>query len=347
MGSFWTKYILFELKKYRGVIFRETEEGYKIWKGTDFSFKIDIRNLTGFDLSTQKSQTIFTLRGSFWAKYILFELKKYRRAIFHETEEGYKILRGIDFPFGKWHHEFGKISPEHSKVSKLELWSDPSVQSGKCMSLKFTEELCAMNMKRNKIEEEPTCHFKIGMRNLTNFDPSTWKSKKFVLIHFLSPKYITFGLQKYIGIIFHKELCNLWRKNGLWFEKWHEKFSRFSPEHFKVSKLGLRCDPFVEGRKGLTLKFTEDLCAMTMKNNSKCEEELTCHFKTDMRNLTKFDSNARKCKKNVKVYVWAKKSTEELCLMALKIDAKFAGKVTCVQKWHEKFGKYAWAEINE
>ena len=64
-----------------------------------------------------------------------------------------------------------------------------------------------------------------------------------------------------------------------------------------MSKLGLRCDPFVEGRKGLTLKFTEDLCAMTMKNNSKCEEELTCHFKTDMRNLTNFDSNPRKCKK--------------------------------------------------
>ena len=31
-----------------------------------------------------------------------------------------------------------------------------------------------------------------------------------------------------------------------------------------------------------------------------------------------------------KVYnVWAKKSIEELCLMALKIDAKFEGKLTC------------------
>ena len=167
----------------------------------------------------------------------------------------------------------------------------------KMYELKIYRRVMCHDMKRNKIEEEPTCHFKIGMRNLTNFDPSTWKSKKFVLIHFLSPKYITFGLQKYIGIIFHKELCNLWRENGLWFEKWHEKFSRFSPEHFKVSKLGLRCDPFVEGRKGLTLKFTEDLCAMTMKNNSKCEEELTCHFKTDMRNLTNFDSSTRKSKK--------------------------------------------------
>ena len=30
--------------------------------------------------------------------------------------------------------------------------------------------------------------------------------------------------------------------------------------------------------------------------------------------------------------VWAKKSTEELCLMALKVDAKFKGKKTCAFK---------------
>ena len=28
---------------------------------------------------------------------------------------------------------------------------------------------------------------------------------------------------------------------------------------------------------------------MTMKNNAKFEEELTCHFKTGMRNLTNFE----------------------------------------------------------
>ena len=36
---------------------------------------------------------------------------------------------------------------------------------------------------------------------------------------------------------------------------------------------------------------------MAMKNNAKFGEELTCHFKTDMRNLTNFDSNTRKSKK--------------------------------------------------
>ena len=36
---------------------------------------------------------------------------------------------------------------------------------------------------------------------------------------------------------------------------------------------------------------------MTMKNDAKFEDELTCNFKIDMRNLTNFDSNTRKCKK--------------------------------------------------
>ena len=50
------------------------------------------------------------------------------------------------------------------------------------MSLKFTEEICVMKMKNNtKIEEELICYFKIDMRNMTNFDPSTRKSLKLAL----------------------------------------------------------------------------------------------------------------------------------------------------------------------
>ena len=119
-----------------------------------------------------------------------------------------------------------------------------------------------------------------------------------VLIGSLWAKYILFELQKYRGVIFHdtEELCTFWRKTDLWFEK--RQFGKFSPEHLKVSKLGLWWDPFVQSRKGMTLKFTEELCVMTMKNNAKFEEELTCHFKTDMRNLTNFDSSTWKYLKN-------------------------------------------------
>ena len=81
------------------------------------------------------------------------------------------------------------------------------------------------------------------------------------------------------------------------FEKRLEKFGKLSPEHLKVSKLGLLWDPLVQSRKDMTLKFAEELYGMTMKNNAKFEEELTCYFKTDLRNLTNFDSSTRKSKK--------------------------------------------------
>ena len=69
-----------------------------------------------------------------------------------------------------------------AKVSKLGLWWDPFIQSRKCTSLKLTGDLCVMAMKNDaKFEEKLTCQFKINMRNLTNFDQSTWKSQEFAL----------------------------------------------------------------------------------------------------------------------------------------------------------------------
>ena len=50
------------------------------------------------------------------------------------------------------------------------------------MSLKLREELCVMTMKNDrKFEIELTCHFKIDMGNLTNFDTSTQKAQRFTL----------------------------------------------------------------------------------------------------------------------------------------------------------------------
>ena len=39
----------------------------------------------------------------------------------------------------------------------------------------------------------------------------------------------------------------------------------------------------------MSLKSTEELSVMTMKNDAKFEEELTCDFKVDMKNFTNFD----------------------------------------------------------
>ena len=122
----------------------------------------------------------FHFDGLLLNKVYIVWAKKVQRSYLSYTEEWCKIWRKTDLLFGKWLEEIGKFWPELSKVSKLELWWDPFAQSRKCMTLKFTEELCVMAMKNNaKFEEELTCHFKIDMRNLMNFDPSTWKSQKF------------------------------------------------------------------------------------------------------------------------------------------------------------------------
>ena len=99
VDSFWARYILFELQKYKGVISHETEEGCKIWRGIDLSFQNWHKEFDKFWPEHSKVSKIFTLIGFFWAKYILFELKKLRGVIFHETEEGYKTWRGIDLSF--------------------------------------------------------------------------------------------------------------------------------------------------------------------------------------------------------------------------------------------------------
>ena len=127
----------------------------------------------------------FILMGSFWTKYILFELKRYRGVIVHEAEEGCKIWRGIDLSFQNWHQEFDKFWSEYSKVSKIfTLIGNRLLLSKVCIFCvkTSTEELSFMKLKSDtKFGEESTFHFKIGIRNLTNFDLSTQKSQKFLL----------------------------------------------------------------------------------------------------------------------------------------------------------------------
>ena len=107
--------------------------------------------------------------GSFWAKYTLFELKRYRGLPFYDSEEWCKVWRNIELWFGKW-QEFVKFFLE---------W-DTLIQSRKCMSLQFTEKLSVMTKKNDaKLGEELTCRFKIDMRDLTNFDTTTQEFKNF------------------------------------------------------------------------------------------------------------------------------------------------------------------------
>ena len=52
MASFCLKLKMYKLKNYRGVLHHGNEEWCKNWIGIDCQFKIHMRNLTNFDLST-------------------------------------------------------------------------------------------------------------------------------------------------------------------------------------------------------------------------------------------------------------------------------------------------------
>ena len=97
-------------------------------------------------------------------------------------------------------------------------------------------------------------------------------------------------------LLWHGRVMQNLKKNWLVVWKWHEEYGKFSPEHLKISKLGFWWVPLIQSKKSLSLKSTEELC----HDNEECakfEEELTCHFKIDMRNWMNFDPSTWKSQK--------------------------------------------------
>ena len=87
------------------------EKWWKLWRRIDL-FKNWLKKFDEYWLEHLKVSKIYTLMGSFWHKYTMFELTKYREVIFHETRERWKIWIKTDLWFEKLHDEFEKISPE-------------------------------------------------------------------------------------------------------------------------------------------------------------------------------------------------------------------------------------------
>ena len=180
------------------------------------SFKNLHKEFVKFWPERSKVSKIFTLMGSFWAKYILFELKKYRGVIFHDIEEWCKIWRKTDLLLGKWHEKFGKFSPEHSKVSKLELWWDLFVQSRKCVSLEFTEKIWQWRMIR-KLKRNWLVALKLIWGISRIFTRALKSLKKLLFNWLLWQKYMMFELRKAqrIYVWWHWILIQNWRKSDL------------------------------------------------------------------------------------------------------------------------------------
>ena len=93
--------------------------------------------------------------------------------------------------------------------------------------------------------------------HMRNFDdlrqavecPKSWNSMGYVCL-----KATFVHLNHYLQIY----LTLLW--TDLWCGKWHDEYSKFSPEHLKVSKLGFWWDPLIQSYKRMSLKSTEEWC---------------------------------------------------------------------------------------
>ena len=237
MGWFWPKYIMFQLKKYRGVIFDCTQDCYKAWRKTGLCLQKLTWGIWQIFTRELESLQIATFMASFCLNLKMYELKIYRGGLCHDNEEWYQIWRGIDLTWGIWqiltwplknlkNFPFNRLL----LVKVYNVWAKKSI-----------EELClmALNVVDATFDKDENYALKNDMKNLANFYQSMFGCLKIVI----------------------------------WW------------------------DPFIQSRKCMSLKFTREFYVMTMKNDAKFEEESTCQFKIDMRNLTNFDPSTRKSQK--------------------------------------------------
>ena len=135
-----------------------------------------------------------------------------------------------------------------------------------------------------KFQEKLSLGSKNDMRNLANFNARSGKSENL---------HIMFELKKHSGVMRHYagDWCKFWKKNDMWFHKWHYKFGKFhrctqKPWNLHFERLFCLC------YKMVSQQTTDALCVITLKGDSKFEEELTGGLKNDI----SFNRNSQKSK---------------------------------------------------
>ena len=106
-------------KKYRGVISHDPEDWCKIWRKTDLLFQ----KWQEFDENSSehlKVSKMCTFICSYSAKYSIFDLKNYRRVIFHDIEEWWKIWRKTDLWFSN--NNTWNMANFHLSTWKFQNW---------------------------------------------------------------------------------------------------------------------------------------------------------------------------------------------------------------------------------
>ena len=101
-------------KKYRGVIFDGTKDWCKIWMKNDLCFQKWHEKFSKFSPEHVRKSKNWDFDG-----IILSKVENVENILYHDSEEWYRIWRGIDLSVQNWHEEFDKCWLEHLKTSKM------------------------------------------------------------------------------------------------------------------------------------------------------------------------------------------------------------------------------------
>ena len=131
-----------------------------------------------------------------------------------------------------------------------------------------------------------------------------------------------------------QDWCKFWRKTGLCFQKWKWGICQIFTRALEGLKIGTLITYFCLKLRMYELKIYSGI--MCHDNQEWCKNWRRIDLPVQNWH-EEFRQNSSNLPFNglflTKVYnVWAKKCIEELCLIALNIDAKFEGKMTCAFK---------------
>ena len=185
----------------------------------------------------------------------------------------------------------GEISPICTLIDSI-CWKYKKFQLKKYSGVMShdTEEWCKIWRK--------TFFFFKNDKNLVNFDPSTKKLMISALInlHFdwsllckvynVWPKKVQ---RNYIS--WHWRLMQNLKKKKNWLVVWKMTWGIWQSfiRTLENVKIGTFMGFFYPKQKMYELRIYRELCVMTLKNDGKSKEELTCPFKTDIRNSKNVD----------------------------------------------------------
>ena len=130
-------------------------------------------NFQTFDCSREVSPNLYIDRLLKVNKTLA---KKYRGVISHDPEDWCKIWKKNDFLFQKW-QEFGEIWPEHLQVYKTVTFNCSYCATYLMFDLKKYRGVIFHDTQRWCKIWRKTCGVENGMRNMSNFSYSTWKSQ--------------------------------------------------------------------------------------------------------------------------------------------------------------------------